>query len=112
MSDVAGVWFTWPYWSEGNDVHSFDTEERAFEALGNEGLLTFCKYRKTNKGDQNWACGCRAREGDEGCRPEKLPAGTFPLVDCFPGVDCNEKERRAMRGVSERTQKRPGFDTQ
>lgn len=46
----------------------------------------------------------------EGCRPAKLPAGTFPLVDCYPGVDCNDKERRAMRGPFERTQRRPGFN--
>ena len=97
--------------SEGNDVHSFDTEERAFEALGNAlEHVTFCKYKK-GAGDRNWACGCQSPEGAEGCRPEKLPAGTFPLVDCFPGVDCNDKERRALRGPFETTQKRPGFDT-
>lgn len=97
--------------SEGNDVHSFDTEERAFEALGAAlpDRVTFCKYRK-GAGDRNWACGCRASEGIEGCKPEKLPPGTFPLVDCFPGVDCNDKERRALRGYFERNQKRPGFD--
>jgi hypothetical protein len=28
---------------EGNDVHSFDTEEKTFEALGNAGFLAFCR---------------------------------------------------------------------
>lgn len=51
--------------SEGNDVHSFDTEERAFEALGDAlDRVTFCKYRK-GAGDANWACGCQAPEGIE-----------------------------------------------
>ena len=71
--------------------------------------VTFCKYRDRG-GDGNWACGCQAPEGKEGCRPAKLPAGASPLLDCFPGVDCSDRERRGMRGALEKSQKRPGFD--
>ena len=48
-------------------------------------------------------------QGEEGCRPDKLPLGTMPLVDCYPGVDCTDKEKRALRGFREQTQRRPGF---
>mmetsp|Transcript_4134 Transcript_4134/g.4738 ORF Transcript_4134/g.4738 Transcript_4134/m.4738 type:complete len:1886 (-) Transcript_4134:371-6028(-) len=71
---------------EGNDVHSFDTEEKTFEALSNAGFLTFCKYREGDD-EHNWRCGCQDPTG-EACRPIPLPVGEDPNLDCMPGYDC------------------------
>lgn len=78
---------------EGNDVHSFDTEERAFEALATENHWEFCKFRE-NGGDHNWKCGCVANDVEQ-CRPDSLGgsyAGMELEVDCTPGKDCPEDE--------------------
>eukprot|EP00854_Cymbomonas_tetramitiformis_P004264 gene4264-5249_t len=58
---------------EGNDVHSFDTEEKTFEALSNAGYLTFCRYREGDD-EHNWRCGCQDPTG-ESCMPEVLDDG-------------------------------------
>jgi hypothetical protein len=78
---------------EGNDVHSFDTEERTFASLGEENHWEFCKFREGG-GDYNWKCGCAAEDVEE-CRPTPL-SGSYedtPMeVDCTPGLDCSEDE--------------------
>ena len=80
---------------EGNDVHSFDTEERTFEALSNENHWEFCKYREDG-GEYNWKCGCAANDVEK-CRPDPLAgdyAGMEGEVDCTPGKDCPEDEMK------------------
>ena len=76
---------------EGNDVHSFDTEERTFAALGGQGHWEFCKFRE-NGGDYNWKCGCAAGDAEQ-CRPLPLQGtheGMELELDCHPGKDCPE----------------------
>jgi len=82
---------------EGNDVHCFDNEERAFEALSKPpaSLWEFCKY-KDDGGDRNWNCGCQ-HANIEKCRLDKLEgeyAGLEDSTDCTPGEDCPEDEAK------------------
>jgi hypothetical protein len=82
---------------EGNDVHCFDNEERAFEALSKPpaSLWEFCKY-KDDGGDRNWNCGCQ-HANIEKCRLDKLEgeyAGLEDSTDCTPGEDCPQDEAK------------------
>ena len=103
--------------TEGNDVHSFDTEEKAFEAYGQGNLLTFCKYDwKNPTSERNWNCGCRFADVND-CKPDAmlgkydgddLETSTDP--DCQKGVDCTAAEKELLKGEFERGQKLPSAD--
>jgi hypothetical protein len=67
---------------EGNDVHSFDTEEQTFQGLHNGGHLTFCRWHDGQEED-NWRCGCQDASG-RGCARLQLPPEEDPNVDCVP----------------------------
>ena len=108
--------------TEGNDVHSFDTEEKAFEAYGRGNFLTFCKYDwKNPNSERNWNCGCRFADVNE-CKPYSIGGddksdgsydydlGTTADPDCRKGVDCTAAEKELLRGEFERNQKLPSAD--
>ena len=108
--------------TEGNDVHSFDTEEKAFEAYGRGKFLTFCKYDwKNPNSERNWNCGCRFADVNE-CKPYSIGGddksngsydydyGTTADLDCRKGVDCTAAEKELLRGEFERNQKLPSAD--
>jgi len=103
--------------TEGNDVHSFDTEEKAFEAYGLGNLLTFCKYDwKNPNSERNWNCGCRLADVND-CKPDSIlgnrddvDVGTIADPDCQKGVDCTAAEKELLKGEFERDQKLPSAD--
>ena len=92
--------------AEGNDVHSFDTEEKAFEAYGEGKFLNFCKFDwKNPKSERNWNCGCRLEDVNM-CKPTSV----LSEEDCERGVDCTEDERELLKGEFEKEQKLPSAD--
>ncbi|CAL6408490.1 unnamed protein product [Bathycoccus prasinos] len=101
--------------TEGNDVHSFDTEEKAFEAYGRGNFFD------NPNSERNWNCGCRFADVNE-CKPYSIGGddksdgsydydlGTTADLDCRKGVDCTAAEKELLRGEFERNQKLPSAD--
>jgi hypothetical protein len=88
---------------EGNDVHSFDTEEQTFQGLHNAGHLTFCRWHDGQE-ENNWRCGCQDSTGVS-CARLQLSNDEDPNVDCVPGSDCPIDDARKRLAALEEAAK-------
>ena len=88
---------------EGNDVHSFDTEEQTFQGLHNAGYLTFCRWHDGQE-ENNWRCGCQDSTGIS-CARLQLTTDDDPDVDCVPGSDCPIDDARKRLAALEEAAK-------